>query len=69
MSLAPLGLTPRENEVLAWVTEGKTNGEIGIILGISQETARKHVEHVLDKLGAPNRTAGARIAFAMMNAR
>ena len=63
--LAPLGLTPRESDALAWLVEGKSNAEIGIILGISRETARKHVQHVLDKLGAPNRTAAVRTALGM----
>jgi DNA-binding CsgD family transcriptional regulator len=61
--LAPLGLTPREASVLVWLAEGKSNAEIGIILGITQETARKHVQHVLDKLGAPNRTSAVRTAL------
>ena len=49
------GLTEREREVLMWIMEGKTNGEIGSILGISIHTASKHIEHVFLKLGVHSR--------------
>jgi len=49
------GLTKREREVLMWVIRGKTNGEIGTILGISIHTVCKHIEHVFLKLGAHSR--------------
>ncbi len=49
------GLTEREREVLIWVIQGKTNGEIGNILGISIHTASKHIEHVFRKLGVHSR--------------
>jgi DNA-binding NarL/FixJ family response regulator len=35
---------------MRWLIEGKTNPEIGIILGISSLTAKRHVENVLHKL-------------------
>ena len=54
-----LGLTGREVEVLGWIREGKSNPEIGIILGISPRTVQKHVEHLLGKLGAETRHAAA----------
>jgi DNA-binding CsgD family transcriptional regulator len=50
-------LSAREQEVLDWMAEGKTNAEIGTILGISLHTVKRHVEKVLLKLGAPNRSA------------
>jgi DNA-binding CsgD family transcriptional regulator len=53
-------LTPREYEIARWVREGKRNAEIGAILGISPRTVGKHVEHILEKLGAETRTAAAR---------
>jgi DNA-binding CsgD family transcriptional regulator len=56
-------LTPREHEVLYWVTQGKTNQEIGIILDISPATVGKHVEHLFTKLHVENRTAAARVAL------
>jgi DNA-binding CsgD family transcriptional regulator len=65
-ALRPLGLSPRETEVLAWVAEGKKNEEIGMILGASNRTIDKHVQHILSKLGVEGRTAAAAVAFAML---
>lgn len=56
-------LSEREREVLIWVARGKTNKEIGIILGISPKTVQHHVAHVYDKIGVSSR-AGAAI-YAM----
>lgn len=53
------GLTRCESEVLAWVTEGKTNADIGTILGTSPRTVQKHLEHIYQKLGVETRTAAA----------
>ena len=44
-------LTMREAEVLYWVVKGKTNRDIGDILGLSPRTVTKHLEHVFQKLG------------------
>lgn len=55
--LLGLGLTKREAEVLAWVAQGKTNRETGIILSLSTRTVQKHLEHVFAKLGVETRTA------------
>ncbi len=52
-------LTSRETEVLEWLRQGKSNYEIGIILGISIHTVKRHVERILAKLGAENRFAAA----------
>ena len=52
-------LTPREIEVLAWVGKGKTNRDIGDILGMSPRTVNKHLEHIYVKLGVETRTAAA----------
>jgi DNA-binding CsgD family transcriptional regulator len=62
-ALASLALTPREAEVLFWISEGKSNQDIGIILGASTGTICKHVEHILGKLNVENRTAAAVIAL------
>ncbi len=51
------GLTPREAEILMWISKGKTNKEIGLILNSSPRTVNKHLEHVFEKLGVPTRTA------------
>jgi len=50
-------LSVRENEVLRWMTEGKRNGEIGVILGISPRTVERHVAAVLEKLAVENRAS------------
>jgi DNA-binding CsgD family transcriptional regulator len=56
-ALQALGLTPREAEVLSWVAQGKTNREVGIILGASARTVQKHLEHIFQKIGVESRTA------------
>ena len=56
------GLTIREAEVLLWVAQGKRNGEIAVILGISERTVLKHMERILAKLSVENRTAAANMA-------
>lgn len=58
-----LGLTAREAEVLFWLSEGKTNVDIGMILGRGTETVKSHVAHLLAKLGCETRTAAARTAL------
>ncbi|MDE1948169.1 MAG: response regulator [Burkholderiales bacterium] len=58
-----LELTAREAEVLYWVVKGKTNRDIGDILGTSPRTVTKHLEHVFGKLGVETRTAAAALAM------
>ena len=62
MSLS-LKLTAREAEVLYWVVKGKTNRDIGEILGSSPATVKKHLERVYVKLGVETRTAAAGVAI------
>ena len=57
--LLALGLTPREAEVLIWVSRGKTSGEIAIILDARPATISKHLDHIYGKLGVENRTSAA----------
>lgn len=52
-------VTRREGEVLALLRAGHSNDAIARILGISNRTVGKHVEHLLDKLKVKNRTAAA----------
>ncbi len=61
--LKPLGLSPRETEILSWVAEGKTNPEIGAILGISPRTVHKHLSRIYMRLGVENRHAAMRMVF------
>jgi CheY-like chemotaxis protein/DNA-binding CsgD family transcriptional regulator len=61
-------LTQREAEVLHWVIQGKTNRDIGDILGMSPRTVNKHLEHVFEKLGVETRTAAATLATNRLRA-
>jgi DNA-binding NarL/FixJ family response regulator len=59
-------LTPREAEVLSWLAKGKTNRDIGDILGMSPRTVNKHLEHIFEKLGVETRAAAAAIASRVL---
>jgi DNA-binding CsgD family transcriptional regulator len=61
-----LGLTAREQQILAWVARGKTNPEIAEILWITPSTVRKHLENVYAKLGVRTRTAAAARFFQVL---
>ena len=50
-------LTPREREVVRWLSGGKTDRDIGDILGISPRTVHKHLQRIYEKLGVETRTA------------
>ncbi|HEV3005817.1 MAG TPA: response regulator transcription factor, partial [Pirellulales bacterium] len=52
-------LTQRESEVLRQLAFGLTNKEIAGVLGISYETVKEHVQHVLRKIGVADRTQAA----------
>ena len=55
-------LTPREREILALVSAGRSNGEIGKQLFISAKTVSVHVSNVMAKLGASSRTEASALA-------
>lgn len=48
--------TRRENQIIKLVAEGKSNEEVGINLGISKNTVKMHINHILDKLDLKDRT-------------
>jgi DNA-binding NarL/FixJ family response regulator len=52
-------LTKRESEVLRQMALGLTNKEIAQTLGISYETVKEHVQHILRKIGVSDRTQAA----------
>lgn len=56
------GLTPREVEVLQRVAGGNRNRDIAELLCISEETVKVHIKHIMDKLGAKDRTQAITIA-------
>jgi len=49
-------LTPRELEVLQQLAQGKSNQEIAVALTMSESTVKYHINHLLQKLGAADRT-------------
>jgi DNA-binding CsgD family transcriptional regulator len=61
----PAVLSAREREVLLWISEGKTNAEIGLLLGIRTSTVKKHLENLYRKLGVENRHAAALLALRL----
>jgi len=64
--LITLGLTNREAEVLLWVTQGKSNGDVAAILGMSEKTVKQHMGNVFEKLGVENRNAAAMLAVEVL---
>ncbi|WAC20388.1 response regulator transcription factor [Luteolibacter sp. SL250] len=70
-SAAPLerafGLTPRVAETLLWLAQGKTNGDIATILGISESTVKKHVLEIFGTLNVETRTAACLIAVEALS--
>jgi DNA-binding CsgD family transcriptional regulator len=62
----PCALSTRETEVLRWLSEGKTNKEIGAILNLSPRTVQKHLEHIYPKMGVETRTAAAIKSYQMV---
>jgi DNA-binding CsgD family transcriptional regulator len=57
--LKPLGLGPRATEVLYWASQGKTNEEVGVILGMATGTVKTHLKNVFTRLGVENRGSAA----------
>jgi DNA-binding CsgD family transcriptional regulator len=51
-----LTLTPKQRECLSWVSQGKSSWDIGVILGISENTVNFHLKEILRKLGTSSRT-------------
>jgi DNA-binding CsgD family transcriptional regulator len=61
--LVPLDLSHRQAEVLLWVAQGKTNGEIAAILGISLFTVKAHLRTIFEIHLLENRNSAASIAW------
>lgn len=55
-------LTPREADILPFLTKGYSNKEIARTLGLSEKTVKYHLTHLLRKLGARNRVEAALMA-------
>jgi DNA-binding CsgD family transcriptional regulator len=65
--LTALGLSPRVAEVLLWVAQGKSNADIGTILGISESTVKKHLMEIFHVLRVENRSAATLRALEALN--
>lgn len=65
-ALLPLGLTPREAEVLYWIAQGKSNPDIATILSANVRTVHKHVENIFRKLGCETRAAAGLTAAELL---
>ncbi len=60
------GLTPREAEVLLWVAQGKSNGDVAAILEMSEKTAKQHLGVCFQKMGVESRTAATLAAIEVL---
>jgi|ERR1043166_2692188 DNA-binding NarL/FixJ family response regulator len=65
--LESLGLTPREAEVLLWIAQGKSNGDIATILGCAENTVKVHTARIFEKLGIENRNAASMKAIEVLS--
>jgi DNA-binding CsgD family transcriptional regulator len=62
------GLTERQAEVLALIARGRSNRDAGAILGISDRTVQKHLEHCYRALDVPGRSAAAEMVWGLLAA-
>lgn len=67
-AMCPPQLSHRESEILSWVSAGKGNEEIAIILNLSRNTIKTHLKHIFVKLGVENRTAAV-VAWQQLRSR
>lgn len=61
-----LQISDREAQVLTWIAQGKSNRDIGDILGLSPRTINKHLERIFKKIGVENRTSAAVMVLKAM---
>jgi len=64
-----LNLTGREAEVLLWVAQGKSNGDIAIILSMAEKTVKQHLGSVFQKIGVEGRNAATIRALEILSKR
>lgn len=57
--VAPPALSERELEVLKWTAEGKTSGEVAMIMNITERTVNFHISNCIVKLDAANKLHAA----------
>jgi DNA-binding CsgD family transcriptional regulator len=56
-------LTPRELEILTYVVKGNLNKQIAFRMGISEQTVKNHITHILKKLKVEDRSEAAALAL------
>lgn len=56
-------LTPRQVEILTRVAEGKTNAQIGRVLFMSEDTVKKHLKRVFERLQVADRASAVAVAY------
>ncbi len=59
----PCILTDREKEILKWIREGKSNIEISMLIGLSENTVRTHLKKIFKKLDVCCRAQAVSAAF------
>ncbi|MBE2214775.1 MAG: helix-turn-helix transcriptional regulator, partial [Opitutaceae bacterium] len=55
-----------EADVLLWVAQGKSNGDVATILGMGEKTVKQHLGSVFQKLGVEGRTAATLRALEVL---
>lgn len=63
MQEATVHITPREKEVIVWLSHGKTAAAIAEFMGCARATVESHKHHVMTKMGAANVTAMVAMAL------
>lgn len=63
-----LNITGREADVLLWVTQGKSNAEVALILEMSEKTVKQHLGSVFQKIGVEGRNAATVRALEILSA-
>lgn len=58
-------LTPREQTVLGMLAQGKSYADVGVTLGVSENTVRSHVRSIYDKLGVSSKTEAVMAGLRM----
>lgn len=56
-------ITPREKEIITWLSHGKSVDAIAELLGCASRTVESHKHNIMDKMGAANVTAMVAMAL------
>jgi DNA-binding CsgD family transcriptional regulator len=59
------GFTPRECDVLFWLTQGKSNADIAMLMNMRSDSVHRHLRTICEKLGVEHRSAAAIEAIAL----